>query len=103
MVRLRGVIAKRRKRLMWLTGAVLSALSGLVIIVSVIVHALQAEYAEGLRADATGTVGTGRPDGVPSITWMLIGVALIAAAFLAVLIARFIGPSRGRPSTNPAC
>lgn len=102
VVRLRQVIAKRRKRLMWLTGAALSAGSGLMIIVSAIVHALQAEYAEGLRADANGTVGTGGPDGVPSITWMLIGVALIAVAFLAVLMARFTGLPAGRQSTNPA-
>lgn len=87
---------------MWLTGEALLAGSGLVIIVYVIVHALRAEYAEGLRADATGTVATGGPDGVPSITRMLIGVALIAAAFVAVLLARFTGRPAGRQPTNPA-
>lgn len=98
----RKVIAERRNRLMWLTGAALSAVSGLVIIVVVIVQDLSADYAAGLHADATATDGGVGTDGVPSNTGLLIGVALIAAGLVAILIAHLTDPQRGRPSTTPA-
>ncbi|MET3808904.1 hypothetical protein ABIB25_005936 [Nakamurella sp. UYEF19] len=96
------MIPERRKRLMWLSGTALLAASGLVIVVVVIVHALQAEVAAGLYADATATGGGDGPGGVPSNTGLLIGGALIAAALLIVLIAHLTGPRRGRRSTTAA-
>lgn len=88
---------------MWLSGAALLAASGLVIVVVVIVHALQAEVAAGLYADATATSGgDDSPGEVPSNTGLLMGAALIAAALLIVLIAHLTGPRRGRRSTTPA-
>ena len=87
---------------MWLTGATLSAGSGLVIIVLVIIHALHAEYADGLRADATGTAGGVSPDGVPSTTGMLIGAALIAVGLSVMLVVHLTGSPRGRQAADPA-